>query len=452
MNFDSQTIQWILLISFGVLFFCIVPFSKKPQEFFEAQSKKGTKPNLFLLTSSLVISWIFAKSITNAANLSAAFGYLGGLAYAIYYFSFLVGGVVIYKMRVKGGFSSIHEFLSTKYGRGAVIIFSLLIGIRLFNEVWSNTMVIGSYFGAVGTSSYYWAIIVFTVLTVAYTLKGGLRSSLMTDAIQMVLFAVLLVVILGWILPDEQMNIKHVSESSEWSWDLGLNLFFAALIQIFSYPFHDPVLTDRGFISEPKLTLRSYVWAGIVGFASIFLFSLIGLYAKLNGIEGDAAIGAGKYLGVVFMLIMNFIMITSAASTLDSTFSSFSKLITVDLGDSAKITVAKGRLVILALMILGTIPVFFNPAILSATTVSGTMVIGLAPIFLFWNRNMPRVSYFLSVGFGLITGLLLALDLVPSCFVLTTGKYAELLWANVWGTMGCFLLYFLPVLFIKKNV
>ncbi|MEZ4932144.1 MAG: hypothetical protein R2788_08510 [Saprospiraceae bacterium] len=42
----------------------------------------------------------------------------------------------------------------------------------MFNEVWSNTMVIGSYFGEQGSSGYYSSILVFTALTLLYTLKG----------------------------------------------------------------------------------------------------------------------------------------------------------------------------------------------------------------------------------------------------------------------------------------
>lgn len=79
----------------------------------------------------------------------------------------------------------------------AVAIFSILIAFRLFNEVWSNTMVIGSYFGEKGSGPYYTAVLVFTALTLAYTLKGGMRSALMTDMVQMGLFSLLLVIILG---------------------------------------------------------------------------------------------------------------------------------------------------------------------------------------------------------------------------------------------------------------
>ena len=54
-------------------------------------------------------------------------------------------------------------------------------------------------------------------------------------------------------------------------------------------------------------------------------------------------------------------MITSAASTLDSTFSSFSKLAAVDLklGES----ISFGRLAMCVLVFLGTIPIFLDAEI-----------------------------------------------------------------------------------------
>ncbi|MEM8907840.1 MAG: sodium:solute symporter, partial [Bacteroidota bacterium] len=164
MSWDLQTGQWLLVIVSSIFLIGMAPYARSANDFFRG-SRQERQPNFWLLTSSLVISWLFAKSITNAANLGAAFGFVGGLAYAAYYLSFLVAGWIIYQMRVKGGFQSIHHFLGQRYGLGAIAIFSLLIGVRLFNEVWSNTMVIGSYFGPLGSTAYYAAIIVFTLLT-----------------------------------------------------------------------------------------------------------------------------------------------------------------------------------------------------------------------------------------------------------------------------------------------
>ncbi len=448
--FEPITLQWILLIFFGILFFWIAPYSKTVEQFFAAQSEQGKQPNVLILTSSLVISWIFAKSITNAANLGLAFGLVGGVAYAVYYFSFIVGGIVIYQLRTKGGFYSIHHFLNSRFGRGAVIVFSLLIGIRLFNEVWSNTMVIGSYFGTAGTSSYYAAVIVVTLLTLAYTMKGGLRSSLMTDAIQMIFFGVLLLLLLGFIFPQEGISLNAFLTSGTWKMSTGINLLLAAFLQIFSYPFHDPVLTDRGFISTPKTTLKSYILAAFIGFICILVFSFVGIFAQKQGLQGQAAVEVSKLLGTAAMLAMNFIMITSAASTLDSTFSSFSKLIVIDLGWTKLKTVNKGRLMMALLVVLGTLPIFANPEILSATTVSGTMVMGLAPIFLLWKWAAPKLSFHLSVVCGVVIGVILAAGYFPQSLVFSTGKYAALLWANIWGLALCFILFFIP--FIFKNV
>ncbi|MBU3010661.1 sodium:solute symporter [Polaribacter vadi] len=433
--------QWLLVICSSLIMFFLSPLAKTTDEFFKAVHKKKA-PNTLVLTGSLIISWIFAKSITNAANLGLDYGLVGGVAYAGYYLSFAVAGIVIYQLRTKGNYKSIHEFLTTKFGKKAVAIFSILIAFRLFNEVWSNTMVIGNYFGAQGSTPYYWSIVVFTLLTLSYALKGGLSSSIFTDVIQMVLFSVLLIVILGTIFATDDFSSKEIINSGTWSFELGLNLFFAALLQSFSYPFHDPVLTDRGFISSPKVTRRSFLWAGLLGAFCIIFFSFIGIYAQSQGLKGQAAVEVGKAFGVVILLVINFIMITSAASTLDSTFSSFSKLLAVDLNLGK--SVSFGRIAMIAVAVLGTIPVFLNAEILSATTISGTMVIGLTPMFIFWKYKVPKISFYLSIGCGLVFGILLVFNAFPQALIFTEGKYASLLWVNLWGILSCIILYFIP--------
>ncbi|MEO9569650.1 MAG: sodium:solute symporter [Polaribacter sp.] len=445
-NFSVTHWQWILIISSSLILFFLSPLTKNTDEFFKAVHKKNA-PNTLVLTGSLIISWIFAKSITNAANLGLSFGIVGGIAYAGYYLSFAVAGIIIYQLRTKGNFKSIHHFLISKFGKNAMAIFSILIAFRLFNEVWSNTMVIGSYFGTQGTSGYYLAIIVFTLLTLSYALKGGLSSSIFTDVIQMVLFSVLLGIILATIFSADNFSTEQIVTSGTWSFELGLNLFFAAIIQSFSYPFHDPVLTDRGFISSPKVTRKSFLWASVLGAICIILFSIIGVYAETKGMQGQAAVEVGKALGVVILLVINFIMITSAASTLDSTFSSFSKLLAVDLNLGK--SVSFGRITMIIVAVLGTIPVFLNAEILSATTISGTMVIGLTPVFIFWKVKVPKISFYLPVICGVFFGLLLVLKSFPESLIFTKGKYADLLWVNVWGILSCNILYFIPK-WIKK--
>lgn len=99
--------------------------------------------------------------------------------------------------------------------------------------------------------------------------------------------------------------------------------------------------------------------------------------------------------------------------------------------------------------VAGTLPVFFNPEILSATTISGTMVIGFAPIFLFWNLRVPPMAFYLSVGTGVFIGLIFTLGWYPASLVFSPGKYGDLFSVNVIGTVLCFTLFFLTKYFKK---
>ena len=63
-------------------------------------------------------------------------------------------------------------------------------------------------------------------------------------------------------------------------WNSGLDFLLVALVQCVAYPFHDPVLTDRAFIADERVTRRSYLLAGAIAGAIIVLFSLVGSAAR----------------------------------------------------------------------------------------------------------------------------------------------------------------------------
>jgi Na+/proline symporter len=426
-------INWAILGAFAIGMYLISPRLKpgrRAEQFFTAHNAKGEEIGLVLLTASLLISWIFAKSIQNAANLGQAFGTPGGVAYATYWLAFVIAGVVIYQIRGQG-FTSLHEFLNTRYGRHALWLFSMILLFRLWNEIWSNTMVVAQFFGEKGSTAFYTASWGTTALVLLYSLKSGLRSSIVTDLIQMALAAILLIVILGFVLPDS--NIKQIITSGKWTMSGCVDLILVALIQIWSYPFHDPVMTDRGFLTRRDVMLKGFILAGIFGVVFVFLFSFVGIYNRIEGIGANSTINTAMHFGLPLLIVMNMIMLTSAASTIDSTFSSTGKLMAIDLFPGVRIDKVKlARATMIILAILGNLMVYANPAILSATTISGTMVVGLTPVFIFnrWNKAGP-VSYYASVTIGLVFGLLLATGNIP--FTIGDGKYGKLLWANVTG-------------------
>jgi hypothetical protein len=84
--------------------------------------------------------------------------------------------------------------------------------------------------------------------------------------------------------------------------------------------------------------------------------------------------------------------------------------------------------------------------ILKATTVSGTMVMGLAPIFLLAPlANYSPWSFHLAYWPGVILGVLFAANQIPASWAISDGKYALLLGTNVYGLMICFAGFLLPL-------
>jgi len=460
---------WAAMALYGLVMFLASPRTQDFGGFFIGRNAAGSEVGTGMLVGSVVISWLFAKSITNAANLGASFGLVGGVAYAGWYLSIPIAGIIIYFLRTRLGATSLAEFITHKYGIAATLGFTLVVMVRLFNEIWSNTAVVGAYFGEAGSTAYYAAGLSFAGLTLAYSLRGGMRSSILTDAIQFGFGVLLLAFILALIVP-EYGPAKFV-ESGDWTLIGGVDLLLVAVVQSLSYAFHDPVLTDRAFINKPAKMLKGYLIAGAVAGLFIILFSWVGIYGNLAGIDvgQDAPLKVAQAFGLAASAVMSVLMMISAGSTIDSTLSSFSKVAVIDLGglseDGQTHTLLErfsswtrktgplkvGRWTMVITVILGSLPLFAGTSILKATTISGTMVIGLAPVFLFhmW-KSAGRLAFHLSFWPGVALGVWFAFGTIPEAFHIGGGKYAGLLGINVFGTLLVFALYIFGALIETK--
>jgi Na+/proline symporter len=444
---------WVVLLAYCVIVWLFSPRRVSAAQFFAGGSEQGRAPGLWTLVFSAAITWVFAKSIANAANLANAFGVIGGIGYATYYLSFVVAAVAIYFLRTRGGHRSLSGFLVAKYGPLCARLFLIAIAIRLFNEVWSNTKVGALYFGAEGSAEYWIAAAVVTAFTVYYSWRGGLRSSLLTDTGQMLLAAVLLTVVMVVILPP--LAAAGVPDVTPAVGLAGMTFVGLAAVQVLSYPFHDPVLTDRGFITRPELMVKGFILAGIISAAFILLFSSVGLYARAFGLAGTASIAVPASFGLPLLLIFNAIMLTSAGSTLDSTFASTAKLAALDWPNRGGAPEARqrrlGRNALILIAVAGNLPLLtvylgdgVGPAIIAATTISGTMVMGLAPIFLLaFVPSAGAASFHLAFWPGLLFGVLKTVEaatgsqIFPDWINIGGGKYADDLGVNVYGLMVC---------------
>ena len=439
---DYPLIAIVLFVALASIF--LSPKARSASGFFQGHSPDGQAPGLITLIFSQVTTWIFARSLLNAAILGFYYGIWGTLAYAAYYLSFFTGGKIIDHLRFEQGYKSIQSFLADRFGKVGTGCYNSVIGVRLVSEVFANLLVIGLLFGVAGSQAYTLGVITIALITLVYSMLGGLHASLKTDLFQMVVFiGVLVLLILTAVLSgsfDTQMLAFKPFDIAE----PGPILLLVALLQVWSYPMHDPVMMDRGFLADRNVTRRSFIHAGWISILCILLFGLLGVMAGSHALTGeDLNQALTRILGELPMLLFSASLIISAMSTLDSALSSSAKLAIVDMKLSTG-NVAHGRAAMAIFMLLGVALVFLgNKDLFSAVAVSGTASMYLAPVIFFslWGqvRDIPVASYF--------AGFLLAIGGAALYFTESSGysallgdshKYTKLLWISLTVlTGGC---------------
>ena len=451
MDMTTGIFFWGFMIVYGIIMFAIAPKTVTVGGFFRGEDRKGRDANPWLVMASVFIAWIFAKSVTNAANMGANFGIVGGIGYAVYWLCIPLTGWALYRLRVRFRATSLVSFLTEHYGIAAAFCFSAAILVRLFNEIWSNTSVVGAYYGMSGSAPFIIAAILFTLLTLAYCCRSGMRGSLITDMVQAILVAALLIVVLVFVVPSH--GVGEFMSTGVWSLEGGVDFIIGAGLQCLSYGFHDAVLTDRGFLCEAKKMLKAFVVAGLLGFVAITLFSFIGVYAYLENMSisgSDAPVVVAESFGILAFFCMAVIMIMTAGSTLDSTFTALSKLTARDLpgilGKNLEHVRRAGILFMVAFAVVGNLPMIMGADIILATTISGTMIMGLGPIFLLHGVVKPtKVGFFLAFWIGMVLGIWDVVDASSLSFLnIGEGKYANFLGVNLWGAIVCWLAYLIP--------
>ena len=143
MSFLANPIALVIFVVItGFISLIISNRSVTVESFFDGKDV-GVEPSLWTLVLSQVTTWIFARSLMNAAILGFFYGLAGTLAYTFYYISFLTGGFIVARIR-KEKANSVQQWIRNYFGqswlldlqfidRNALIIRS----ICKFNSDWA---------------------------------------------------------------------------------------------------------------------------------------------------------------------------------------------------------------------------------------------------------------------------------------------------------------------------
>ena len=374
--------------------------------FFSGAGVDGRAPGLWVLVLSQVTTWIFARSLMNSAILGYFYGIWGTLAYAAYYGSFLTGGYIVGRLRA-GGAGSVQDWLGARFGATGNACYNLVIGLRLLSEVFANLLVVGLIFAAVlpevGVAREA-AIVIVAALGLAYSAWGGLSAALRTDVLQMVVFlGVFAAAFVALVLsPGFQIGAVLTAPGTAGAWN-GQVLLVVALLQVFSYPAHDPVMMDRGFLADPATTRKSFLHAFWISTLCIIGFGFFGIQAGLVGAEYEGELigtWAGMFPAWLFIALLVSLLI-SALSTLDSALASAARLVVDELKIGTRSLIA-GRGAMVVFMVLGTLLTLWgNQTLFDAVAVSGTASMFLSPVLvvgLVMGRQIALWSYLVAFG------------------------------------------------------
>ncbi|MGM0559500.1 MAG: sodium:proline symporter [Pseudomonadota bacterium] len=373
------------IICIALFSYVLSPRVRTVSGFFGGLSETGQAPTLWTIVLSQVTTWIFARSLLNAGILGYFYGLPGVLAYAAYYLSFLSGAWIIDALRFRHGHGSVQGYLADHFGTAGTACYNFVVALRLASEVFANLLVIGILFGQEGSLGYILSILAVAGLTLGYSMLGGLRASLRTDVFQatalVAVLAVLLVQTLG--APDFSLPAS-LSAGPDGMQGPGWTLLVVALLQVWSYPLHDPVMMDRGFLADRRTTRLSFYHACWISLVLILAFGLLGLHAGAHRLEGeDIMVTLTRIMGSSTMILLNIALVLSAVSTLDSTLSSAAKLSILGMG-LGPATLFAGRTAMVAFMGLGLVLLFFgNEDLFDAVAISGTASLFLAPVVFF---------------------------------------------------------------------
>ena len=416
MDFLAQPVALVLFVlGISLISILLSPRTVSLDSFLRGTSNSGHPPTTLMLTLSQTTTWIFARSLMNAAILGYFYGLAGALAYTCYYLSFLTGLYVVEQLRQQGA-RSVQQWLTDHFGRVGCHAYNVVIGLRLLSEVFANLIVVGlifSYAFPAHTWSYHASILSIALLALIYSGAGGLRASLRTDVMQMVIFLLVFITALAVMLLSEQFSFADILVAQgvhEQGSRPGWILVMVALLQVFSYPVHDPIMMDRGFIADRATTRKSFIYAFVLSSVCILGFAMFGIQAAIIGASYEHQLLAtwqGMFGAGVYFLLAAALLI-SALSTIDSALASTARLVTDELKWLAR-TVLNGRITMLVFMLLGCLLTLWdNKTLFDAVAVSGTASMFLTPVLIcafVFKRVVPVWSFMLAYATSLLGAL-----------------------------------------------
>ena len=289
--FLSQSTSLTLVIIISLIFVSLGLYNSKKYQGLNNYLTANRNIGLFSLTTSLTASalgaWILfgPASAATWGGIGAVIGYSLGTAFPMFFLIYL--GKKIRKEFPKG--SSLIEFMRKKFGKSLFKLILLMTIFYMFIFLCAEVTAVAVLINYISGTELWITALIVLLSTLAYTLYGGLRASIFTDNIQMIVMGALLLISLVYInsftgseFSFEFINKKNpqlLSSSYIPSYTAGLTFFIAvAATNLFHQGNWQRVYAAKNFETLRKsLIISFFLIIPIVfymGFAGMVAFSI----------------------------------------------------------------------------------------------------------------------------------------------------------------------------------
>ena len=416
----------MLVIVISLIFaFLGIYYSKKKQglnSYLTANRNIG----LFSLTTSLTASalgaWILFGPVSAATwgGIGAIIGYSLGTAFPMIFLIYL--GKKIRKEFPKG--SSLIEFMRKKFGKSLFKLILLMTIFYMFIFLCAEVTAIAVLINYISGTKLWITALIVLLSTLTYTLYGGLRASIFTDNIQMIVIGILLLISLSYIIffTGSQFSFNFIKQknphllSSAYipSYTSGLTFFIAvAATNLFHQGNWQRVYAAKNFeVLKKSLLLSFFIIVPIV-----FYMGFIGMVAFTIDSTTRPDLGFFSLLlkeqTELLSLLVIILGLALTISTVDTLINAISSLIIVDgkatFNFKKKINYLNfSKYIIVLLSIISFIIASKGYDILYLFLLADLFCCAfvLTVFYSFYNKDVSEKNAYVSIIFGLIGGFL----------------------------------------------
>lgn len=385
---------------------------------------------------SIAVSWIWAPAIF----IVSAQAFNNGLA-GVFWFTlpnilcFMVFAFIAVRVRQQcPDGTTLPEFISNRFGgskNAHLAAITVTFGYQL-GAVIINAVAGGLLLNLLTGIDFQLAVIIMSATAVSYSMLSGLRASVNTDVIQMLLILLIAFILIPWLLVEvggwgvvqAGLGGKTGEFDTIFNPAIAYSFGIATTIGLLSGPVADQMFFQRSFAVDKNSIKKVFIGGGLIfGLVPITL-SILGFIAASPEVLSTIDVKDAQMVGPVVIeaylprwTLMLFAVMAFAGltSTLDSAYCAIGSIGTIDIfkkykanseNTSHKTMLSFARKTMLIVAFVGTLIALLKPQLLWVFLIYGALAssIFFPIVFSVFNSNLSANGFFTAIIISLLLG------------------------------------------------